>query len=139
VASRGRAAYDAKEALSIMTSTDKKARVRERMGATGENYTTALRAIDAQSPRSSFYHAESVSGDPYVLIANSLEEALDIARQHNIRVDHSWREKHSQGNSSDHLVRIAKQPAERPVLWIGRQSFTTKRDFLDGDDCVTVT
>lgn len=34
------------EALSIMTSTDKKAKARERMAATGENYTTALRAID---------------------------------------------------------------------------------------------
>ena len=29
-----------------MTSTDKKAKARERMAATGENYTTALRAID---------------------------------------------------------------------------------------------
>ena len=46
VASRGRAADDAREALSIMTSTDKKAKARARMAATGENYTTALRAID---------------------------------------------------------------------------------------------
>jgi hypothetical protein len=83
------------------------------------------------------YSAESVNGEPYIILADSLEDAISQAKAHNAKAAKSWAVKHHSSPPPDCLVSVRRQP-HAGVLWIGRQSETTRRDSLYGYDTVKV-